>query len=88
MSKEVYYRQCILIRKIDKGEVKTNSYIPEKYAKINWTLKLKNNDGTWTDGWLVVSAGELVAGHLVENQAHNSSNIWTATSGPCPRGNK
>jgi hypothetical protein len=76
------------VRQTDLGDVKTNSYIPEKYAKLNWILKLKNSDDTWTDGWIVVAAGELVEGKFVENQAHNSDCIWDATSGKYPRGNK
>lgn len=91
MSNKInYYRQCILIKKIPTGEVKTTSFIPEKFAKVGFTISLKNDKikSGWDDGWLVVSAGEKVEGKFVENQAHNSENIWTATSGPYPRGNK
>lgn len=89
MSKKNYYKQCVLIKKISTGEIKTNSWIPEKFAKVGWTLELKQKDGSWVDGWDVVSAsGESVEGHLVENQAHNSGNIWEPSALITTRGNK
>jgi len=28
-------------------------WIPEKFAKEGGVIKLKNGDGTWSDGWIV-----------------------------------
>lgn len=47
------YRQCQLV----KENITTVSWIPEKYAKLNKVLKLKNND-VWTDGWIVTTVSE------------------------------
>jgi len=92
MSNKIeYYRQCVLTKKIpnslDSGELKTTSWIPEKFAEVGLTISLKNGN-VWDEGWLVVAASEKMDGELIKNQAHNSNDIWTATSGPCPRGNK
>lgn len=88
-NKTVYYKQCVLIKKIPTGELKTNSWIPIQFAKVGWTLELKQNDGSWVDGWDVVSAsGEPLAGKFVENQAHNSHNIWEPSALITTRGNK
>ena len=84
MSK-VYYKQCVLIKKIPTGDIKTNSWIPTKFAKVGWTLELKRAD----EGWDVISAsGEPVEGKYVENQAHNSHNIWEPSTLITTRGNK
>ena len=84
MSKPIFYRQC----RLKRDNTETVSWIPEKYAKVGSILKLKNNNGDWVDDWAVLSAGSLMEAKLVENQAHNSGDIWKATSGTCPRGNK
>jgi len=36
------------------------TYLPEKYAVVGKPLKLKGDNGIWTNGWVVKSAGELV----------------------------
>lgn len=53
MSKEYSLKQC----KLQNGNTHTVSYIPEKYAIVGETLKLKNND-VWTDGWVVISVSD------------------------------
>ena len=90
MSKEtLYYRQCILQRGPSDGvHWNTVSWIPEKFAKVGWTLQLKDQHGNWVDGWDVLQVSNKMEAKLVENQAHNSDDIWKATSGPCQRGNK
>ena len=50
MSKTLY-RQCKLVR---EGNYHQTTWLPERYAIIGETLKLKTNDG-WEDGWRVVS---------------------------------
>jgi hypothetical protein len=51
MSKEVYYRQCVL----RKGNATTTSWIPEKFAEVGKVLKLKGDDESWDDDWVVHS---------------------------------
>ncbi len=59
MSK-VYYNQCKL-KKENRYEV---SYIPHKYAKQGNVIKIKQDDETWEDGWIV----EEVYSELVEEK--------------------
>lgn len=60
MSK-IRYRQCTLRKKLsDSSHAQQVSYIPEKFAVVGRTLKLQSpEDGEWSDGWVVVSAGEI-----------------------------
>jgi len=47
------YKQCVLRR----GSVEQTSWIPEKFAVIGKTLKLKIGD-EWDDGWVVKFVSE------------------------------
>lgn len=51
------YLQCDLIKKINilnfETSVRRTSWLPEKYAKRGSYVKLKQDDGNWTDGWFV-----------------------------------
>jgi hypothetical protein len=49
-----FYRQCTL----QKDNLTTVSWIPEKFAKTTKILNLKNEKDEWDDGWRVVSVGE------------------------------
>jgi hypothetical protein len=49
MSKKTAYRQC----KLQKGNSHQMSWIPEKFAVLNKTLKLKGEGEDWDDGWVV-----------------------------------
>jgi hypothetical protein len=51
MKKDIMYKQCML-KKDDTTQV---AWIPEKYAKVNWVLELKGDDG-----WYVKSVGDTV----------------------------
>jgi hypothetical protein len=53
MSKRnIYYRQCRLVRKVASGEVHQTSWIPEPFAVVGQVLKLRQ-DTEWVDGWTV-----------------------------------
>lgn len=45
-------------RKIPQGMQTMVSFIPKKFSKVGDVVKLKDENGTWTDGWVVRSAGE------------------------------
>jgi hypothetical protein len=51
-----HYRQCVL-RKGNRSQV---SWIPARFASIGQTLKLKREDGTWNNGWVVMSVSAAV----------------------------
>jgi hypothetical protein len=64
------YRQCKLCKVEEHGISIRVSYIPEKYAVIGKTIRLKEDDDTWTDGWRVDSAGEPIdEKHLPDSHA-------------------
>lgn len=58
MSDKVLYSQCLLQKESNSGFIKTVAYIPSQFAKVDSYIKLKDEDGLWTDGWKVLSAGE------------------------------
>ena len=59
MSKNVYYRQCVLSRPTETGVMKQMSWIPERFATKSRPVKLRDDDGVWTDGWKVDRVGEI-----------------------------
>lgn len=77
------YIQC----RLQKENLQTVSWIPERFAVLDKIIKIKRNE-EWDNGWKVTLVGSKLEAKYVENQAHNAKDIWTATSGPCPRGNK
>lgn len=48
----MFDRQC----RLQKGNTVQMSWIPEPYCVKGKVLKLREEDGTWSDGWLVVEA--------------------------------
>lgn len=56
MARDVFYRQCRLVKRIDGGELTMVSWLPEPYATTGRVVKLREN-GTWDDGWVVAGAG-------------------------------
>jgi hypothetical protein len=57
------YRQCVLIRKSRIGkdgisEECQTSWIPEPFCVKDKILKLKDENGVWTDGWKVEEVSE------------------------------
>ena len=50
-----------------QGKIRTVTWLPSRFAKIGDFVELKNKDGTWTDGWKVISAGsQMKTSSLVE----------------------
>lgn len=54
------YRQCTLVKETEKGTIELVSYIPSKFAKLHSKVRLKDEDGNWSDGWTVTQAGQEV----------------------------
>lgn len=54
--KDANYKQCHL----QKGETHHMAWIPEQFAVVGKFVKIKNNDGSWNDGWQVKAASEGV----------------------------
>jgi len=57
MAKQVFYRQCRLVKKLENGELRLMSWLPEPFAAVGRVVKLREDDGSWDDGWVVIGAG-------------------------------
>lgn len=61
-SKNQYYKQCVLQKKIDvytPNRIREmTTYIPEAFAKVGKYLQILEG-GEWSDGWKVVLAGKV-----------------------------
>lgn len=52
------YRQCLLRKQIDNRTSQTQvTWLPEQFAILNRTLKLRGSQGTWIGGWVVRVTG-------------------------------
>jgi len=60
------YRQCRLEKYVDGIIYKQVSWIPAKYAKHGKVLKLRHEDGSWDNGWIVAEIGEELQEHQVD----------------------
>lgn len=53
MSKQIYFKQCSLSRKLDDSRVQEmTTWIPEQFAKVGKYLEILQ-DGEWVNGWKV-----------------------------------
>jgi hypothetical protein len=53
-KKDNTYRQCAL-KKRDSHHM---AWIPTQFANVGKFIKIKQDDGSWDDGWEVMSTGE------------------------------
>lgn len=58
MSAPRFYRQCLLERTVGEAVTQTTSYLPERHAKLSGVVRLRSDDGVWTDGWVVRAVGK------------------------------
>jgi len=72
------YRQCVLHRTVGDTRTETVSYIPAGYAIVGKILQLKNDDDVWTDGWKVISVGEITDEPL---DSHNAIKLHRKNTG-------
>ncbi len=59
MAKPTRYRQCLLEKPVTHAVLQRTAYLPECFARLNQPVQLREEDGTWTDGWIVHVVGEL-----------------------------
>ena len=64
MKHNPLYRQCRLVKKIRDGETIQTSYIPAEFAKLGRIVKIREDDGSWDDGWVI----RIVGGALSQEQ--------------------
>lgn len=55
--KNTYYKQCSIERREGKSTISQVAWIPKKFSTVGGVIKIKNDDDTWTDGWVVKSVG-------------------------------
>lgn len=53
------YIQCTLEKKMQSGVVYQVCWIPKEFAVLGEVLKLKSENGTWIDGWVVHHIGTI-----------------------------
>jgi hypothetical protein len=62
------YQQCRL-RRLNTEQV---SFLPQQFAVVGRVLRLKQDDGTWQDGWVVANVhGQSVPPELLSDP-HNA----------------
>lgn len=54
------YCQCSLEKHYDGGKLIKTAYIPQKFAVKDKVIRLKEEDDTWSSGWVVKLVGEAV----------------------------
>ena len=85
MTNLIKYRQCTL-RKICRGDssVVTVSYIPARFAQLERTLKLRQADCSWDNGWQVEHVGaSLTESELPDTHAAVRRHRQTAGDSLC-----
>ena len=86
MTRTVKYVQCAMRRVIEGGAVRTTSYIPQQFAKLGKTLKLKDDHDRWSDGWVVDGVGDvIVEGETVPDYRKAIRNHRKSTGDSTPR---
>lgn len=73
MKKETNYIQCALMR----DNYHHMAWIPEKFAILDKFIKIKNDDGSWQDGWKVVGVGDKVV--KTAKEADEQSQLYKKT---------
>jgi hypothetical protein len=59
------YCQCSLEKHYDSGTLLRTTYIPQKFAIKNEVVRLKEEDDSWSNGWIVKFVGEAVEEELL-----------------------
>lgn len=85
MAKQTFYRQCRLERKVPNGTCHQVSFIPEPYCKVGKVLKLRNSDGEWENGWVVLGAGDKRDGSLLPDPHQDIKGHRKATGDSLPK---
>ena len=69
MSKTDFYCQCTLRKHLHHNHcLEQVSYIPQQFAELSNCIKLRDENGVWVDGWIIVRVGEPREAKLVENE--------------------
>ena len=80
--KQEWYNQC----KLRRGSTESTAWIPSKFADVGKAIVVTKDSKS--ENWTVFAVYARAEYQTIKDQAHKSDDIWTATSGPEPRGNK
>jgi hypothetical protein len=89
MARDVFYRQCRLVKRTETGELVQVSWLPEPYATEGRVVKLRGGDGGWDDGWVVRGAGwrRLPADQVPDpHELRKAHRRATGDAEPAPKG--
>lgn len=67
--KTKYYKQCVVSKPTENGELIKTAWLPEKFAKKNKYLELKYK-GKWINGWKVVNVGTRLPDYAIMGREH------------------
>lgn len=73
MSKELLFVQCELLKSGYHDRYK-HSWIPEQFAKIGNTIKLRKEERQWEDGWCVINVFSGIK--KTEKEANIDAEAW------------
>lgn len=70
MAKITTYRQCRLHKQMDgKRTMVQVAWIPSQFATQGRTLKIRDRDGEWINGWKVIDIGSFTKTERETNEA-------------------
>lgn len=84
MAKKVFFNQCWMEKRIEGGLAHTTSWIPEQFAKVGKTLKLRQN-GVWEDGWKVKMVGARLSEEYLPDAHDDIKALRKATGDSLPK---
>ncbi len=68
----VAYRQCQLIQPRPRASCHYTTWLPEAYARPGAFVRLRQADGSWSDGWRVESVGPWTLSEETMRKAERS----------------
>ena len=72
-NKKIHFRQCKLVKPSEGGTMHSITWLPEKFCALGKYVKLKNDDGSWTDGWKVE---EVYPSRRTLDEANIASDVY------------
>lgn len=74
------YCQCSLEKHYDGGKNLRTTYIPQKFAVKDSVVRLKEDDGSWSNGWIVKLVGPAVEEEMLPD-SHEQIKAHRRTTG-------
>ena len=86
----MWHYQCLMEKKIARTQSKYTmggkcvriGWIPEKFAVLNQVLELKEENGTWSNGWVVKQIGARKGSEEVNERSRDYKKQRKASDRP------